>query len=183
MPSRRQLLACGAVLALSLPSRARAQDRSAAYGRLLVDLPGWTAEAVQTMSMSQGGMAFAWASREYQRGETRLNAVLGVSPASLVPDATGNAASRDMEMRNGNALLRSRMVRGMRVVSAYDSEEKSGMVFVMLAAAAAAGGSSATPASPGASFLLTFEGITLDEASTLADRFDWPAMQRMTAGR
>lgn len=77
----------------------------------------------------------------------------------------------DFSMEADGNSLRSRTLRGFRVFTAYGAADKDGLVLVFLTADAAS------------TFVLQFDGIGLDGALTLSQRFGWAAMQRAAGGR
>lgn len=169
--SRRAFVAVPAGLALGGVSMAVAQPSLSALAALLTDIPGWQADKPNTMSMSQGGITVSYAARDYQQGEKRLVAMLGRTGIEQQTSMVAGDRQGDFSMEVNGASLRSRTVRGFRVFTAYEAEDKDGMVLVYLVANAAS------------TFVLQFDGITIDEALTLAQRFDWAAMQRAVGGR
>lgn len=148
-----------------------AQPSLNALAALLVDLPGWEAEKPETMSLSQGGISIAHATRGYARGERRLTAMLGRTGIEQQFAMAAGDRRGDFTMETGDTSLRSRTLRGFRVFTAYDAADKDGLVMVFLDTHAAS------------TFVLQFDGMDLDEALTQAQRFDWAAMQRAVAGR
>lgn len=168
---RRAMLGATCSLAWGITSIAAAQPSLTALAALLIDIPGWQAEKPDTMNMTQGAISVSYASRSYEQGEKRITAMLGRSGVEQqIPMAAGNR-QEDFSMDAGGTSLRLRTLRGFRVFTAYEAADKDGMVLVYL------GGNTAT------TFVLQFDGITLDEALAHAQRFDWTAMQRTIGAR
>ncbi len=169
--SRRRLLLLAACLlsAIGGPATAQGNTQGNTGAALLIALPGWEGGETNTVSLDQGSASYRWASREYQRGEARITPILGTQPGAAALDAS---MGQDMEMRSGSTLVRSRVVRGVRVVTSYNDEDKNGAILVML-----------TPGGAGGSFVFQFEGLALEEASRICEGFDWAAMQRQASAK
>jgi hypothetical protein len=126
------------------------------------------------MSMTQGALSVAYAARAYERGDMRLTAMLGRSGVEQqVPMAAGQGKSEFSLDAEGTA-LRLRPLRGFQVFTAFSKADRDGMVMVFLQPP-----NTTTPST----FILQFEGLSLDDAMKLADRFNWQAMQRAVAAR
>ncbi len=98
-------------------------------------------------------------------------AMLGRSGLEQQTDMMTGGRQGDLSMDSGDTSIRVRSIRGFRVFSAYDSSDKEGMIVTFL------GGSH------NSTFVFQFNGISLDDALTLAQRFDWTAMQRAVSTR
>jgi len=131
---------------------------------LLVDLPGWEADAAEGMAMQMQGVHHVQAMREYRQGDRRLQAVLLIGGY-----AQTLGGMQDLSWENESGRMRARRIDGFRVVSTFDKRERSGSIVVGLA-----GG-----AGQGAIFSLAFSGMTDEDALALARRFDWQAMRRI----
>lgn len=171
--SRRSAVVASAALAFGLPRSALGQLNLAALGGLLIDIPGWESEAPTTMAMSHAGARMAYAARSYERSDTRMMAMLGRSGLETQALGATGGNQGDLSMDAGGTAIRLRSVRGFRVFTAYDTSDRSGMVLVYLGAM---GADSST-------FVLQFDGVSLDEAMAYAQRFDWVAMQRAASAR
>jgi len=169
--SRRAVLTLPVSLAFSRVSMAMAQPSLSALAALLSDIPGWEAEKPDTMAMSQGGISISYATRGYAQGEKQLTAMLGRTGIEQQFAMAAGDRRGDFSIETGETSLRSRTLRGFRVFTAYDAADKDGLVLVFLHANAAS------------TFVLQFDGMTLDEALAHAQRFDWAAMQRAVGGR
>jgi hypothetical protein len=169
--SRRAILGASFLLAFEPISAANAQPSLNALAGLLIDIPGWQAEKPNTMNATQGGITVSYAARQYEQGEKQIMTMLGRSGLEQqIPAVTGNRQD-DFSMNTDGVSVRLRTLRGFRVVTVYETESKGGMVLVYL------GANTAT------TFVLQFDGITLDEALAHSQRFDWTAMQRTLGGR
>lgn len=171
--SRRTAVVASAALALCPHWPAHAQTSLATLGGLLVEIPGWQSEPPTTVSMAHSGARMSYAARSYERGETRMMAMLGRSGLETQAQGVTGGNQGDVSVDAEGTSIRLRSVRGFRVFTAYDTSDKSGMVLVYLGAA---GSDSST-------FALQFDGMALDEAMIHAQRFDWSAMQQAVKAR
>jgi hypothetical protein len=164
MIARRRLIhhALAAMLAGALPLTLTSAAHAQSFRRftpLLVDLPGWTGGKAHGTSTTPPDNSLINASREYQRGEARLNThlmigdmaqgvVLGTTILKIEPDQ----GRMDTSTIDGFAVTRSFMFK-----------IKGGTMTVVLG--------------PRAVFVMSFNGISEDESLKLARQFDWKAMQ------
>ncbi len=169
--SRRTVLAVPVSLAFGGVSMAIAQPSLSALAALLIDFPGWEAEKPDTMTMLQGGISISYATRGYAQGEKQLTAMLGQTGIEQQFGMAAGDRRGDFSMETGDTSLRSRTLRGFRVLTACDAADKDGLEMVFLNANAAS------------TFVLQFDGMTLDEALAHTQRFDRAAMQRALGGR
>jgi hypothetical protein len=161
-PSRRRLvhLALTAALVsaacLVWPSTIHAQEPYEVFFPLLVDLPGWKGDKPQGLTITAAGMFSA--RRDYQRGDARLYVSVGAAKSKLTAPAPA------LTFQAGDYRISISIMDGLQVGRTFDVKSKWGGVSVALA--------------PNASFSLTFnDGVTEDEALTLAQQFDWRALQ------
>lgn len=161
------LAALTALVALALPAAAQAQAPHEKLTPLLVELPQWTAEPVEGMSMQTQGQDMVWASRTYKRGDSELNVIVGVGH----PMAGQAEAMREMgktQYQTNDASFETGTVRGYQVARFYNKAEKSGMIFIVLSPNSA----------KGATLILQYTAVDPRDAMAIAERFDWAAMQR-----
>jgi hypothetical protein len=144
---------------LPLPA-AQAQQGFQRFIPFLVDLPGWTGKKPDGLAMEMPGNSMITATREYQRGDARLNAQIVTGPAAMGALATLNTG---MRIETGEARLYTETVDGHKLLRTFKIKEKSGSILVALSA--------------NALFSLTFERIGEDEAMTLAKTFNWKSIQ------
>jgi hypothetical protein len=131
---------------------------------LLVDLAGWEGKKADGMSMQMADTGMTTATRDYERGPAKLHASVIIGQAAegaLAPIQSG------MKLQTPEGHMITDTMRGMPVLKAYNSKDKSGTLIVAL--------------SKNAMFSLAYDGIAEDEALPLADKFDWKALQA-TAG-
>src|SRR5215468_10263214 len=127
---------------------------------LLVDLAGWQGKKPDGMSMQMADTSMTTATRDYERGTAQVHASVVIGQAAegaLAPIQSG------MKMQTPEGHMITDTVRGMPVLKAYNSKDKSGTLMVALA--------------KNAMFSFGYSGITEDEALQLADKFDWKALQ------
>jgi hypothetical protein len=133
---------------------------------LLVDLAGWEGKKPDGMSMQMADTSMTTATRDYERGPAKIHASVIIGQAAegaLAPIQSG------MKLQTPEGHMITDTMRGMPVLKAYNSKDKSGTLIVAL--------------SKNAMFSLAYEGITEDEALPLADKFDWKALQATAAAK
>jgi hypothetical protein len=148
-------------LAMILPiGLARADQPFQRLLPLLVDLGGWQGQKADGMSMQMSGTSMTTATRDYERGEARVHAIVMVGQSAegaLAPIQSG------MNLQTPDGHMVTATMRGMPVLKAYNSKDKSGSLIVAL--------------DKNAMFNFAYEGMAETEALALADKFDWKAMQ------
>jgi len=141
-------------------STARAEQAFQRYFPFLIDLDGWQGKKPDGVAMEMPGNSMITASREYQRGAARLHAqiLFGIAAkGALAATQTG------LNIETSDGRMQTSAIDGMTVTRTFNFKDKSGAILVAL----------------GASGLLSvsFNGISDDEALTLAKKFDWKAIQ------
>jgi hypothetical protein len=160
---RRVIRFVGAALTSAWLFHAPAAHADQAFQRffpLLVDLDGWQGKKSYGMSMETSHNSMITATRDYQRGTAELHAGLIIGPAA-VGTLAATVATINVETSDGHMITSK--IDGLPVTKAFNVSQKSGAIFVALGASALFG--------------LLYNGITEDEAITLAEKFDWKAMQ------
>jgi hypothetical protein len=137
-----------------------AQQSFQRFFPLLVDLPGWKGGKPDGASVEIPGNSMVTATREYRRGEARLNAQIITGPAAQGALAATNPG---FKVETSDARMSTSTVDGLQVTQTFTFAEKSGSVIVALG--------------PSAMFTLTFNGVPEDEALGFARKFNWKAMQ------
>jgi len=127
---------------------------------LLVDLPGWQGGKPDGVAMEMPGSSMITATREYERGEARLNAQVLVGATA---QGAAAAAATGLKVETSEARMSTTTIDGLPVTRTYTFKDKSGAVMVILG--------------PSAVFMFTFNGVAEDEALKLARQFNWKAMQ------
>jgi hypothetical protein len=145
---------------LLLSSAASAEQAFQRFIPFLVDLPGWQGKKPNGLAMEMSGNSMITATREYGRDGARLNAQIVIGAAAQGALAATHAGIK-LETSEGHMITSS--VDGLPVTRNYTFKDKSGAILVEL-------GKSAM-------FALSFNGVTEDEALTLAKTFNWKAMQ------
>jgi hypothetical protein len=141
-------------------SAARAQQSFQRFIPLLIDLQGWKGNKPDGVSMEMPGASMVTATREYERGEARLNAQVISGPAAQGVLA---ATSDGVKIETSEGRLYTSTVDGLLVTTTFTVKDKSGAILVALG--------------PSALFTLSFNDVAEDEALTLARKFNWKAMQ------
>jgi hypothetical protein len=139
---------------------------------LLIDLPGWKAEAAQGASMDVQGAKMTTATRAYQQEGKEITAqiVIGGS-AGAAADSMANTPA--VQMENAEQKVSIKTVNGFQVTATFQKKEKTGTIMVVIAQGKDSGGF----------FSFTYKGLTDDEASKLAEKFDWKKMQDAATGK
>jgi hypothetical protein len=135
---------------------------------LLVDLPGWSAESPEGMDMDMSGMKSVTASRDYEQGDKSIAAAI---IAGFQMQGMWNPAYQEgfrMDTTQGTIAVES--IKGFSVVHTFDKENVEGIIVVLIL-------EPSTEGSGGAVFAFEFEGLNMDEALTLAQKFDWVSMK------
>lgn len=152
----------GTFLILMTVAQAEPQD---ALKPLLLDLDGWNAGASEGLSMDMGTMKMVNAVREYEKGAEKLTAMVMIGNQMM---AQGQLQEMNMETDEGKVKITT--IDGFRVHTNYDKAGKSGGVIVFLN----------QDIENSCIFTCYFEGISEDDALTLAKKFDWQKMKQAT---
>jgi len=159
------LVALSILWPLGLPS-ARAEQAFQRLLPLLVGLDGWQGKKPDGMSMEMPNNSMTTATRDYERGSAQLHAgvVLGSAAAgALAPIQTG------MNIQTADGHMITSTMQGLPVMKTFNTQQKSGAIMVALG--------------KDALFSLSYNGITEDEALSLAEKFDWRAIQAVAQGK
>ncbi len=158
---RLALAAAALPAAWLLPSSAaHAQQSFQRFFPLLVDLQGWKGNKPDGVSLETPGNSMVTATREYERGEARLDAQVIIGPAAQGALAATGAG---VKIETSDARMSTSIIDGLQVTTTFTISDKSGAILVAL-------GTSAL-------FTLSFNGVAEDEALTLARKFNWKAIQ------
>lgn len=165
MQIRRRLtqlaLAAVAVAAAWLTPATAAQAQAfQRFTPLLIDLPGWQGGKPDGVAMEIPGSSMITATREYQRGEARLNAQVMIGAQA---QGAAAAAATGIKVETSEARMSTTTINGLPVTRTYTFKDKAGAVMVILG--------------PSAVFMFTFSGVAEDEGLKLAQQFNWKAMQ------
>ena len=140
---------------------------------LLVDLPGWEAEAADGAEASVEGTRAVTVYRTYGSADRRfeVNLLAGNQAGmSWMPDY-----KEGYKMETPEGLMEVKKIAGFLVFSMFEQVSNSGGIMVLIQ------DGTAKP-DTGAVFAITFEGLPLDEALKTAQRFNWAKMKEQ-AGR
>lgn len=141
-------------------SSVRAQQAFQRFLPLLVELDGWQGKKPDGMSMETSNMSMTTATRDYQRGTAQLHAAVIIGQAAvgaLAPIQSG------MNVQTAEGHMTTTTIRGLPAMKTFNNQQKSGAIMVALAT--------------NALFSLSYDGISEDDALSLAEKFDWKAMQ------
>lgn len=132
---------------------------------LLVDIAGWQAEKAEGIDLSQAGMQGVTVVREYTSGEKGLTAAIMLGSQVGITWMPDYKEGFKAETEEGS--LEVRKINGFLAYQAYNKDDASGGIVVLLI--------ETTPDKPnsGALFVVSFEGMSLDEGLKLAQKFDW----------
>jgi hypothetical protein len=166
----------GAILAMCLLLVAPAGLFAAAYDPLLpllVDLAGWKAGKAEGIDLSQAGMQGVTVVREYTSGEKGLTASVMLGSQVGITWMPDYKEGFKAETEEGS--LEVRKINGFLAYQAYDKDDASGGLVVLLIE------TTADKPNSGALFVVSFEGLPLDEGLKLAQKFDWKKMKDAAA--
>jgi hypothetical protein len=141
-------------------SSAHAEQAFQRFVPLMIDLDGWQGQKAEGLSMDMQDSTMTTVTRAYQRGSARLNAGIVVGPVAagtLAPLQSG------MNMQTSDGHLITTTWHGLQTIKSYNTPQKSGQFIVALGKQAM--------------FSLAYNDMTEDEAQTLAEKFDWKAIQ------
>jgi hypothetical protein len=141
-------------------SAVRADQPFQRFLPLLVDLAGWQGKKPDGMSMQMSDASMTSATRDYERGPAQVHASVIIGQAAegaLAPIQSG------MKVQTPEGHMITDTMRGMPVLKAFNSKDKSGTLIVAL--------------NKNAMFSLAYEGVSEEEALQLAEKFDWKALQ------
>lgn len=132
---------------------------------LLINLNGWEAESPEGMDMEMGSTKIVQAMREYKKGKKSLNVMVMVGNNPMA----GQMQPRDIE--TDNAKVSVEKIDGFNVMQQYAKKEGEGTVVVSLSESD----------QKGAQFMMNFTGMRPAEALSMAKKFNWGKIQKVTA--
>lgn len=126
---------------------------------LLVDLPGWTGEQAQGVVFGSNIKGV----RTYKRGDAMLEAVFFRIAGEILPGDPPFNHPLGTNFETAERHLTASTVNGFYTLRDFHKQGKDGQVMVQLRR--------------NAFFGLKFEGVSEDQAFSLARRFDWKAIE------
>lgn len=148
---------------LCRPAVAYADQAFARFLPLFVDLDGWQGDKPDGMSMKMPGNSMTTAKRDYKRGASQLQVTVLMGAAAtgvLAPTKTA------MNIETGEGHMITTTLDGFAVTKTYNIPQKSGALLIALG--------------PSAALTVSYNGVSEDDALTLAKKFDWKAIQTAT---
>ncbi len=130
--------------------------------KFLPNLPGWTAEKPEGMTMDSPQGKMITATRNYKQGDKSLSATIMVGSSATMawaPFQTG------MTMETPEVLMKATTHKGFKVGINYLKKEKSGGIVVQL-----------SNQNPTVAFVVNFESLDYNEALKILDNFDLKGM-------
>lgn len=167
MASRREVLRLAASVvfaAAAVPARAEPLFKS--FTPLLIDLPGWTGEKPDGVSMDMGDTKMTTAARKYHKGDARCEASVIVGAAAQGALGSLNLGM-NIETSDGHMLKAE--LKGLKALKSFNNNDKSGAILVALGEQAM--------------FNFNYRGVSEDDAVALAQSFDWKAMQAIATAK
>jgi hypothetical protein len=163
---RRYFVFGAAALAPAYLSGLAPANAEPAFKRLLPllgDLPGWTGEKPDGMTMDVGEGAMTTAERKYSKGDATLDVAVVTGPSAA--GALGPINS-GMKVETSDGHMLPGVIDGFKVLKTYNNNDKSGALMVALDKAV----------------VLTFgySGVGEDEAVGLARKLNWKALAAAT---
>ena len=158
-PRRAIFLGLLALSVLWPLSSVRADQAFQRFLPLLVDLDGWQGKKPDGLSMEMPNMTMTTATRDYQRGPAQVHAGVVIRPGGC--RSPGAAPGMNVQTSDGHMITST--MHGLQVIKTFNTPQKSGAILVALGKEAL--------------FSFSYNGITEDEAVTLAEKFDWKTIQ------
>ncbi|MBN1998625.1 hypothetical protein JW935_13785 [candidate division KSB1 bacterium] len=132
---------------------------------LLVDLEGWEAEEADGSSVDMGGVKVINVARSYSNGDYSLDVTILLGSNVMI---LGQTQELNAETEDGKVTTSD--IDGFNVIQAFDKTEKDGSIVVTLEKKTA----------EGAMFIVSYEGISEEEALEIAKKFDWEKIKAVT---
>ncbi len=129
---------------------------------LLIDLQGWKAEKAEGMSMDMGIMKMTNATRSYTKDNNDITAMVVVGNNAMTQGQMQEMKAESMEVK-----VSISKIDGFQVHTSYDKNENSGSVIVFLS----------QNQTQGATFIVSYEGLSEKEALSLSKKFNWKKMK------
>ena len=169
---KRQSVFLLVLLLLALPALGLYAAGYDALLPLLVDLPGWEAEPAEGADASSSGMRAVTAYRSYESADRSLeaNILVGMQAGmAWMPDY-----KEGFKLETSEGLMEVKKINGFLAFYSFEKEDSSGGIVVLLQ-------DGSTNPNMGAVFIVSFEGLTLQEALKAAQSFNWAKMKEQVA--
>jgi hypothetical protein len=134
---------------------------------LLVDLPGYSGKAPEGMDMTYQEMKAVTATREYEKGESKLHAAIIVGQQAS--GVWNPSYQKGLKMETSDGLMEVTEQKGFLMFHSYNKGKREGMIAVAIEQAKEAG--------EGVVFVFSYRGIDDKEGLSLAEKFDWKKIQ------
>jgi len=147
-------------------------DASAPLLPLLVELPGWEGNEAEGFDMSASGARAVMASRSYESGDKSLDVTIlfGIQAQT----AWNPGYKEGFKVENPGGVMEVRRINGFLAYYTFDNSDTSAGVVVLLH-------EGPQGSDTGGVLVLSFEGVPLDDALKIAQRFDWKKMKATLA--
>lgn len=142
------------------PSPSHAEQAFQRFLPFFIDLEGWEGKQPDGLALQMPDSSMTTATRDYVRGPAQAQAAVMMGAAAsgaLAPIEAGT------KLETGEGHMVTSTMHDMKVMKTYNIPHKSGALMVALGKDAV--------------FSFSYRGIGEDEATTLAEKFDWKAMQ------
>ncbi len=154
---------CCASIALAASSQ-----RYEAFSPLLVDLEGWQGESIQGMDMTTSGMTMISATRKYVKDSATLEVNVAISGEGVGLEPAPQTFSEEGRFETPEVVVLTTSTNGFLVTANHNKKTNSGNVVVNLAAFRGGNG--------GAALSVSYTNLSLDEAISLTEQFNWQEM-------
>ena len=170
MKSKAVLLSLALLLTFTGAAVLSAQSYKALTD-LLIDLPGYSGEAPKGMDMTHEDMKAITATREYEKGDSKLQA--GIIVGQQASGVWNPSYQKGLRMETSDGLMEVTEQNGFMMFHSYNKGKHEGMIAVLIEKGDAGGG---------AVFVFSYRGIDDKAGLSLAEKFDWKKIQTKVKG-
>jgi hypothetical protein len=164
----KNVLLASIVLCMSIAAMNAFAQSYQSLTDLLIDLSGWSAGSAEGMDMDMSGMKSVTAARDYEQGDKSISAAI---IAGFQMQGMWNPVYQEgFRMDTTQGTIAFENIKGFGVVHTFDKENVEGLIVVLIREPSPDG-------SGGAVFAFEFEGMTMNEALKLSQKFDWASMK------
>ncbi|MBN2322612.1 MAG: hypothetical protein JXQ30_02660 [Spirochaetes bacterium] len=139
---------------------------------LLIDVPGYSGNAPEGMDMTYEDMKAITATREYEKGDSKLHAAIIVGQQAS--GVWNPSYQKGFKMETSDGLMEVTEKKGFLLFHSYAKDKREGMIAVLIEPAKEAGS--------GSVFVFSYRGIEDKEGLSLAEKFDWKKIQSRVKG-